>query len=237
MTRVVPVCAGGSLPRDSVIASPGLQRRLRLVAEMVIIFIGAPIAVTYALYTFRLPLFFVLPPLMLSLIAYLLWDRTFHLTKELARGFSLRTLAVIIITYVVLGTAIVYAAKTLNSAGFMAFPRYAPRLWMTIMVLYPLLSVMAQELVYRTFYFHRYGPLFGDWRSCAIIANAGLFAFGHIMFANWISVAGTFLIGLLFAYRYDETRSFWAVWLEHSLYGCLVFTVGLGRYFYTGISI
>ena len=237
MTRVVEVSAGGSLPRDSAIAVPGLSRRLRLVAEMAIIFIGAPIAVTYALYEFRLPLFFVLPPLMLCLIVYLLWDRTFHLIKELARGFSLGALAGMIITFAVLGPAIVYAAMTLNPSGFLRFPRYAPQLWMTIMVLYPLMSVMAQELVYRTFFFHRYGPLFGDWRWLAIIVNAALFGFGHILFANWIAVGGTFLIGLLFAYRYAATRSFWAVWLEHSLYGCLVFTVGLGRYFYTGISM
>ena len=33
------------------------------------------------------------------------------------------------------------------------------------------------------------------------------------------------------------TRSFWAVFLEHTLWGGLVFTVGLGRYFFTGVGI
>ena len=104
------------------------------------------------------------------------------------------------------------------------------------MALYPLLSVIAQELVYRTFFFHRYGRLFGDATWAAILANGALFGFGHIIFGNWIAIAGTTVIGCLLAYRYVRTRSFWAVWFEHSLYGALVFTVGLGQFFFTGIS-
>ena len=45
------------------------------------------------------------------------------------------------------------------------------------------------------------------------------------------------LLGLLLAYRYTETRSVWAAWIEHTLYGWLVFTVGLGLYFFTGVSM
>ena len=39
------------------------------------------------------------------------------------------------------------------------------------------------------------------------------------------------------ALRYALTRSFWAVYLEHTLWGALVFTVGLGRFFFTGVGI
>ena len=41
---------------------------------------------------------------------------------------------------------------------------------------------------------------------------------------------------LLFAMRYAATRSYWAVVLEHTLWGWLVFTTGLGRYVFTGVS-
>jgi hypothetical protein len=41
---------------------------------------------------------------------------------------------------------------------------------------------------------------------------------------------------MLLAYRYEATRSFWAVWIEHTLWGWLVFTIGLGGYFFTGVS-
>ncbi|HEX7075398.1 MAG TPA: CPBP family intramembrane glutamic endopeptidase [Hyphomicrobiaceae bacterium] len=237
MKAMLGLSAAGTLPRDMAIVLPGLARRVRLAFEIALFFVAAPILVSLVLKTFRLPLFLVLQPILLGFFIYLLWDPTFLLRRELARGFSLRDLLAIIGTFLVLGSAIAYAAHILHPSGFFSFPYRLPRLWLTIMVLYPLMSVLAQEFVYRTFFFHRYGPLFGNARWAAIVANAALFGFAHIIFNNLIAVAGSFFIGLLFAYRYDVTRSLWAVWLEHSLYGCLVFTVGLGRYFFTGISI
>lgn len=237
MKAMLGLSAAGTLPREEAIVLPDLARRVRLVFEIALFFVGAPLLVSYTLHALRLPLFYVLQPILLGFFAYLLWDPTFLLRRELARGFSLGSLAAMLGTFLVLGGAIAYAAYALYPPGFLSFPRRVPRLWLTIMVLYPIMSVLAQEFVYRTFFFHRYGPLFGDRRWAAIATNAALFGFGHIIFENWIAVVGTFLAGLLFAYRYDMTRSLWAVWLEHSLYGCLIFTVGLGRYFFTGISI
>jgi CAAX protease family protein len=46
----------------------------------------------------------------------------------------------------------------------------------------------------------------------------------------------SFIGGLIFAYRFARTRSFFAVWLEHALYGDLIFTIGLGRFFFTGVA-
>ena len=53
---------------------------------------------------------------------------------------------------------------------------------------------------------------------------------------HWEAVTISFIGGLIFAYRYTRTRSFLAVWLEHALYGDLIFTVGLGRFFFTGVA-
>ncbi len=94
------------------------------------------------------------------------------------------------------------------------------------MLLYPLISVAAQELVYRTFYFHRYGPLFGEQRWLGILLNGLLFGFAHIVVGTQFAIAATCASGLLFALRYSATRSFWAVFVEHTLWGWLVFTVG-----------
>lgn len=104
------------------------------------------------------------------------------------------------------------------------------------MLLYPLLSVPVQELAYRTFFFHRYGPLFGTGRASLILTNGILFGFAHIVFGNTVAIFGSMVIGALLAYRYEATRSLWAVWLEHTLWGWLVFTVGLGHFFFTGVS-
>ncbi|MEM7746947.1 MAG: CPBP family intramembrane glutamic endopeptidase, partial [Pseudomonadota bacterium] len=142
----------------------------------------------------------------------------------------------LLLTFLVVGGAITLATYFVFPHLFLGFPLYATEIWLIVMVLYPLLSVVAQELVFRTFFFHRYGPLFKDAKWLAVVSNGLLFGFAHIIFGNIIAVVGTAVIGFVLAYRYYETRSFWAVWLEHSLFGCLVFTVGLGRFFFTGVS-
>jgi membrane protease YdiL (CAAX protease family) len=235
MSVLANLAAGGTLPRDRAIGEPGLLRRLRLIFEILLFFVGAPIAVTFALYALRLPLFIVLQPLLLGFIIYLLWDPTFLVKRELSHGFPPRHLFYIVGLFLVVGAAIAAATYQLFPRAFLAFPRGNQRLWLLVMVLYPVLSVFAQEFVYRTFFFHRYGPLFGRQRWLAILTNATLFGFAHIIFWNWVAIIGSFAFGLLFANRYERTRSLWAVWLEHSLYGCLIFTVGLGRFFFTGI--
>lgn len=69
------------------------------------------------------------------------------------------------------------------------------------------------------------------------VARDGLaFGFGHIIFKNWVAVAMTTFGGIVLAWRYADTRSFWAVWIEHTLRGWLTFTVGLGGFLFTGIA-
>ena len=228
--------AKGTLERTRDISHPELGRRVHLLLELGVIFVLAPLAIRYAIFNWRIPLFLVLQPLLVGFIAYLLWDPTFKLTSELGAAFPQRTLMSILAVFAVVGAAVTLWVMLEIPHRFMQLPQRAPKLWLAIMVLYPLLSVIPQELIYRTFFFHRYGPLFGDARWLAIGVNGALFGFAHLIFGSYVSILLTTLLGWLVAWRYDETRSFWAVWVEHSLYGCLVFTVGLGHYFFTGVA-
>ncbi len=111
--------------------------------------------------------------------------------------------------------------------------RQHPGLWGVVMAAYPVASVYPQGLLYRAFFFERYAALFpGKWAM--IVASAAAFAFLHVIFRNWLAVALTFAGGLLFAARYADTGSLAASSFEHALYGCWLFTVGLGQYFYHG---
>lgn len=119
--------------------------------------------------------------------------------------------------------------------------RARPGLWALVMVLYPVLSVYPQSIVYRAFLMHRYAGLvaglqLGDAARNAllILASAAAFAFVHIIFRNPLAVALTFAGGLLFAWRYQTSGSLAISALEHALYGCMLFTLGLGQYFYHG---
>lgn len=111
--------------------------------------------------------------------------------------------------------------------------RERPLLWAAVMVLYPVLSVYPQGVVYRVFLFHRYRELFpGRWPM--ILASAVAFSFAHVVFQNWIAPTFTLAGGLLFAWTYDRTRSALVASVQHAALGCVIFTSGLGWYFYAG---
>jgi uncharacterized protein len=101
------------------------------------------------------------------------------------------------------------------------------------MVLYPVLSVYPQGIIYRAFFFERYRTLFPN-SVLLIVASAVAFSFAHIIFRNAIAVIFTLVGGLLFAWRYADTASLFTSSFEHALYGCWMFTIGLGHYFYRG---
>lgn len=118
---------------------------------------------------------------------------------------------------------------------FLNLPRANPGLWAIVMVLYPVLSVYPQGIVYRLFLFERYRALFGGGWGIAL-ASAIAFAYVHIVFRNPLAVGLTLLGGILFALRYLQTDSVLVTCFEHALYGCALFTIGLGRWFYYGAA-
>ena len=227
--------AGGTAIRPHDIENPPLARRLRLMLEIGLFFIIGPLLIQYAIFGLRLPLFVVLTPVFVALILYLLWDDTFAVAREFRRGMELGEAKSVLVMFAGVGIIVTAFVSQRFPDEFLSLPLNRPVMWSRLMVLYPILSVVAQELIYRTFFFHRYGPLFGNDRWLMILVNAAVFGLGHIIYGSYVSIILTAIFGLLLAWRYQRTRSFWTVWFEHSLYGLLVFTIGLGRYFFTGV--
>jgi len=109
--------------------------------------------------------------------------------------------------------------------------RDKPQIWALVLVLYPILSVYPQELVYRAFIFHRYrGLVPTEWGIVAL--SAITFSFMHVVYDNWIALLLTLIGGIVFARTYQKTRSLLWVSIEHALYGLFIFTIGLGHLFY-----
>jgi len=126
----------------------------------------------------------------------------------------------------------IYLLTTLTSSQPL-FPlaRSRPAVWLAIMILYPI-SAYAQEVAYRTFFFHRYARLFS--RPVTRIGASGLvFGWAHVAVNSFAAVFLATIAGLLFAWTYERWRSTLLVSLEHALYGDFVFTVGLGHLFYS----
>jgi len=108
--------------------------------------------------------------------------------------------------------------------------RMHPYSWALVMVSYPILSVYPQGVIYRAFLFERYRPLF-DSSWPIVLMSTLAFAYVHIVFRNSIAPALTLAGGFLFAMRYRQSGSLLVSCVEHALYGCFLFTVGLGRFF------
>lgn len=120
-----------------------------------------------------------------------------------------------------------------------------PRLWLVILFFYPIFSVYPQELLFRAFFFERYCDL-GDnniWghygqkakQLLPIIVNAIAFGWAHVFFPSPLIAVGLCTLGgLLFANSYARTRSLRLAVFEHALYGDLIFTIGLGEFFFSG---
>lgn len=115
------------------------------------------------------------------------------------------------------------------------FPRSNTGMWAMVMIFYPLISVVPQEFVFRSFFFTRYAPLLPQpW--LLIGSNAFVFGLMHLVMQNWVAPVLSAIGGVIFAYGYTQHRSLKWASLEHAAYGCMIFTVGLGWFFFRGLS-
>lgn len=138
---------------------------------------------------------------------------------------------VIFYKFLVIATLILIFSYFFDSTKFLNFPRSHFFVWLLIMILYPILSAFPQEIIYRSFFFKRYGNLFKN-KKILIFVNAFLFSFAHIIYLNPIVIIFTFIGGLIIAESYSKHNSLIKASIEHGLYGDIVFTSGLGTYFY-----
>ena len=115
----------------------------------------------------------------------------------------------------------------MNQENWFSLPRNSFNDWLMLLLLYPILSVIPQELIFRTYFFHRYKRIMPS-KTVRIIVSASVFALAHIVYANILAVLLAFLGGLLFSYTYAQSRSTFVCVIEHSLWGLWMFTLGLG---------
>jgi len=204
--------------------------RLRLWAEFGCLFLGVPVLM--AAFFGQYSLFTVI--MALAAVAALLLALTpgFRFA-ELLRGPVLGEWRLLIGFTVGVALGCIAIAAALVPEGLFAIPRHRPELWIMIMVFYPLLSAVPQELIFRPLFFRRYGGLFPN-EGVAVFVNALAFGMGHLFYMNPITIAMTVIAGAVFGWAYLKHRSFLLACILHSIAGQIVFTVGLGRYFYHG---
>ena len=110
-------------------------------------------------------------------------------------------------------------------------PRSNPLIWLALGAFYPLFSAYPQEILFRTYIFHRYCRVFTrDWQMIA--ASGASFGFVHILYYHPLSMILTLLGGIYLASTYNRTRSVLYSAILHAIMGMLVFSVGLGEFFW-----
>ena len=110
------------------------------------------------------------------------------------------------------------------------FPKNNFELWLLVILIYPFLSVIPQEIVYRVFFFQRYFPNERSFYFLTLL-NMIVFSYGHIVFNNVHAILITAIVSPIFTYAYLK-KSFFTCIVLHALGGQIIFTLGLGKYFF-----
>lgn len=209
---------------------PIMNRKFLLWLEFAVIFGAVPLA--YALNLVPLPKIPLLLVFFLVTLVYLLRHPAYDKRELLHRlnGHS-RELKRILVRSCGVAVLSVIAVTIIDPALLFGFPRTMPLLWLLVMILYPLLSAYPQEVIYRAFLFKRYEEILPS-PTLAIWGSTLAFSFLHIVFDNWLAVILTIPAGYIFSRTYIRTESLFLASVEHAIYGCIIFTSGLGGFFY-----
>lgn len=202
---------------------------MRLWVEMVLLFFALPVAIAYwvnQVADYLMPLLGIVGIVCLAVLLVDKQFKRFRLWHWQDFVPHLRTTLKMFIPWACLLAAVVYLLKP---ELFLQWPLQEPELWMLTLLIYPIVSVIPQEIIFRTFFFHRYKQILPSK-----MARWGLstFVFGlvHLVYGNWVAMVLSWVGGALFGYRYMQTRSTPVVVVEHAIWGSFIFTVGLGSY-------
>tara|TARA_R110002126_G_scaffold76753_3_gene191513 strand:+ start:7176 stop:7802 length:627 start_codon:yes stop_codon:yes gene_type:complete len=152
-------------------------------------------------------------------------NQKFEISKYLDWKFFWKSTIIKLVLIAIITIGFVWIT---DSASLFSVMLNKPIKWLVLLFVYSFFSVYPQELIYRTFFFKRYAGLFKN-EGLLIFVNAIFFSLAHLFFGSVLVLVLTFLGGLLFAYTYKKTQSTLLVSIEHAIYGCWLFTVGMGE--------
>lgn len=172
----------------------------------------------------------VIPLLLIAVLfmSFLLMDSTFdrRIFYRLNRRYLKRSVArVIVITLLML-----WFTWWIYPDLFFHYPVEEFKEYLITFFLYPIASVIPQEIIYRVYFFHRYKELVPE-TYLLMLSNAIIFGLTHFIYGNWVAPIATFLVSWIFIFNYLRTKSLINVSLEHYFYGLVMFTIGFGFFF------
>lgn len=193
--------------------------RKRFITEIFFIFILIPSFI----FLFELSSYFVIILILTSLII-LKW---YPIKKKEKFNFLF-----LFQTFLMFFFFICLLSLTYNNTYFIEFTKNYTKLWLIVLLFYPIISVVPQEIIYRHFFFSRYQKIVNNKKQL-ILLNSILFSYAHIIFFNIESIILSFLGSIIFCYTYIKHSLLMCI-LIHMILGQFILTSKLGKYFYTG---
>ena len=170
---------------------------MRLWIEMVLLFFALPVAIAYWVNQVADYLMPLLGMVGIACLAVLLADKQFkrfrlwHWQDFFAH---LRTTLKMFIPWACLLAAVVYLIKP---ELFLQWPMQEPELWMLTLLIYPIVSVIPQEIIFRTFFFHRYKQILPS-KTARWGLSTFVFGLVHLVYGNWVAMVLSWIGGALF---------------------------------------
>jgi len=214
---------------DLCIAMNQKIKRSLLGVEFLLLFFGVPLYIVFGTRIIH-PTVLILP-LLLLIFLLLRFTTPFRFRELITFRISRKNLIKNGLIVLAISVALLLSVIIFDRQELFNLPKGNLRIWIGLCIFYPLFSAYGQEIIYRTFLFHRYRNLFNN-EKLLIIASGITFSFAHIIYFSWLSIVLTLLAGFYFAYEYSKTRSVLFTSILHGILGDVVFTVGLGHYFW-----
>lgn len=204
-------------------------KKIYLTLEFLVLFFGVP------LFIFFDPQFIhpsaILLPVLPALILYFRFTKGFRFRElvrlHITRNDWIRNIWIILLVILVLALFVLL----FDRENFLNLPLGNIWVWLLLCLFYPVFSAYFQEVIYRTFLFRRYRALFIK-DSYLLLASGISFSFVHIVYYSPVSIVLTLIAGLYLAWVYLKTGSVLFTAILHGVYGIVVFTIGLGQYFW-----
>ena len=92
---------------------------------------------------------------------------------------------------------------------------------------YLLASSTCQEFLYRGFLFAELRRAGVNGAAALIVITGALFAYLHVIYRDWTTVALALAFGLVLGWVYARTDNLWGVWVTHSVLGAASIAAGL----------
>ena len=204
-----------------------MNTKLFKIVELLLLFVAVPLSFLLD-YPLEYKGALIVASIAYTIIYLLVVDKVrFHIGEGINWPLFVKETAVIFLVLAIASFSYMY----IESPEFLFNPVLNnPQQWLIVLLAYSVLSVYPQELAFRTFFFHRYEDLISN-KYLMITLNAVLFSVAHIFLGSLLVLVITFIGGLIFAANYGRTRSTLLVSFEHILYGCWIYTIGMGAMF------